>query len=84
MLRHTQGKDHECDTCGKKFRKMENLNIHKKIHTQTYEGFCNSCDKGFVQISNFRIHMQKYHNTEVPLKTIWGKEKQKLRKLDSH
>ena len=50
----------ECNECGKIFRSVPSLWLHKKIHTSE-RYICEFCDKSFTQKGNRKTHIMKKH-----------------------
>lgn len=53
---------HNCEYCGKKFRYLNNLEVHKKTHTGELPYKCTVCDHACSQSSKLKRHM-KIHRT---------------------
>jgi predicted nucleic acid-binding Zn ribbon protein len=55
-------KNHECDKCGKKFRKVEELMQHQQIAhgSRLYE--CRECGMGFEGMEQMRDHAKRNHS----------------------
>jgi hypothetical protein len=52
-----------CETCGKKFRKIEELMQHKQvIHGKDLLYYCKKCNMGFVGMEQMRDHSKKFHS----------------------
>ncbi|XP_044001934.1 zinc finger protein 236-like isoform X2 [Aphidius gifuensis] len=58
---------HECDYCGKTFKKPYLLQRHRRIHTNEKPFKCELCDKSFSQKSTLKIH-GKHHTNDRPFK----------------
>ncbi|XP_030608831.1 uncharacterized protein LOC115796605 [Archocentrus centrarchus] len=86
---HAGGKPHNCNVCGKRFRRLETLSqhvalhsgstaaadgkIHMKNHSRERLFSCDKCNKKFFHKSNVAIHM-RVHTGEKPYKcTLCGK-----------
>ena len=55
---------HECNDCGKTFKSLPSLWLHKKIHSD--ERFiCEFCNKAFTQKGNRKTHMMKKHVSKI-------------------
>ncbi|CAG2114101.1 unnamed protein product [Medioppia subpectinata] len=50
-----------CETCGKTFRQIAQLNQHRIVHTELRPFSCNLCDRTFRCRSNLRLHLD-HHN----------------------
>jgi len=53
-------KKYECLACGKGFRGLASLQLHRAIHEEK-KFTCNFCYKRFTQKGNMRTHIQKKH-----------------------
>ncbi|XP_026005042.1 zinc finger protein 260-like [Astatotilapia calliptera] len=75
---------HLCGTCGKIFKRMENLNRHVKIHTGEKPHCCSTCGKRFTLKAYLTEHM-KIHTGEKPhCCTTCGKSFSQKGQLNSH
>jgi uncharacterized C2H2 Zn-finger protein len=55
-------KKHECETCGSKFRKVEELMQHQQVaHGQKFY-MCRECNTGFEGMEQVRDHAKKFHS----------------------
>ena len=52
---------HECDQCGKKFKRKHNLKNHSVVHTGLKKFKCLQCDKSFKQIGHLKAHSEEVH-----------------------
>ncbi|GFS20461.1 zinc finger protein 26 [Elysia marginata] len=77
---------HECDVCGKKFRFVNSLAYHKKIHTQVEKPYrCESCGKLFKFEHRLRAHERRHLGEEqVHMCEICGKGFPRYVQLQSH
>ncbi len=52
-----------CETCGKKFRKIEELMQHKQvIHGKDLLYYCKKCNMSFEGMEQMRDHTKKFHS----------------------
>ena len=52
-----------CETCAKKFRKIEELMQHKQvIHGKDLLYYCKKCDMSFEGMEQMRDHTKKFHS----------------------
>ena len=51
-----------CDKCGRKFRKVEELMMHKQIAHENKLYMCNECNMGFEGMEQMRDHAKKFHS----------------------
>ena len=56
---HTGVKDHKCDSCGKKFSQVGNLNVRMNA---VHNGQCDSCKKAFSRVGHLKKHINTVHN----------------------
>nr|XP_005572766.1 PREDICTED: zinc finger protein 891 isoform X1 [Macaca fascicularis] len=61
---HTE-KKHECNQCGKAFKRISNLALHKKSHMGEKQYECKECGKVFNDSSTLRRHIRT-HTGEKP------------------
>ena len=52
---------HECDQCGKKFKRKHHLKNHSVVHTGLKKFKCLQCDKSFKQIGHLKAHSEEVH-----------------------
>uniref|UniRef100_A0A0D9S5S9 Zinc finger protein 891 n=1 Tax=Chlorocebus sabaeus TaxID=60711 RepID=A0A0D9S5S9_CHLSB len=63
---HTE-KKHECNQCGKAFKSISNLTLHKKSHMGEKQYECKECGKVFNDSSTLRRHAHmRTHTGEKP------------------
>jgi predicted nucleic acid-binding Zn ribbon protein len=55
-------KKHECDKCGKKFHKVEELMHHQLIAHENRLYVCEKCGMGFEGMEQMRDHAKKFHS----------------------
>ncbi|HJS68817.1 MAG TPA: C2H2-type zinc finger protein [Nitrososphaera sp.] len=55
-------KKHECETCGRKFRKVEELMQHQQVAHEPRLYMCNECNMGFEGMEQMRDHAKKFHS----------------------
>ncbi|CAH1124184.1 unnamed protein product [Ceutorhynchus assimilis] len=53
---------HACEYCGKKFRFLNNLEVHRRSHTGELPYKCTVCDQSYAGSSKLKRHM-KVHRT---------------------
>lgn len=83
MLIHTGENRHECSTCGKRFRKRGDLNVHLTIHTGEKPFFRKDC-KAFSQRWN-RIKHGLVHSGDKPyVRMMRGKGYSTSNSLKAH
>ena len=52
-----------CETCGKNFRKIEELMQHKQvIHGNDLLYYCKKCNMSFEGMEQMRDHTKKFHS----------------------
>jgi len=53
----------KCDSCDKKFSKVEELMNHKQIiHGKDLQYDCKECNKYFSNMEDMRTHLQREHS----------------------
>lgn len=55
-------KSHECDKCGKKYRKVEELMQHQQVAHESKLYECEKCGLGFEGMEQMRDHAKKFHS----------------------
>jgi predicted nucleic acid-binding Zn ribbon protein len=55
-------KKYECETCGSKFRKVEELMQHQQIAHERRLYTCNECNMNFEGMEQMRDHAKKFHS----------------------
>lgn len=55
-------KKHECKTCGRRFRKIEELMQHQQIAHEDRLYRCNECNAAFGGMEQMRDHAKKFHS----------------------
>ncbi|HXV45469.1 MAG TPA: C2H2-type zinc finger protein [Nitrososphaera sp.] len=55
-------KKHECETCGIKFRKVEELMQHQQVAHERRLYMCSECNIGFEGMEQMRDHAKKFHS----------------------
>lgn len=58
---HTDERPYHCDQCDKKFRHLQDFNIHKRLHTGERPYTCTICDEKFIASSNLTKHLKSRH-----------------------
>jgi hypothetical protein len=53
---------HECKTCRRKFRKVEELMQHEQVAHEQKLYMCNECGVGFEGMEQMRDHAKKFHS----------------------
>ena len=57
-----KGNLNKCESCGNKFRKKGNLNVHiKTVHENVKKHKCGSCDKSFGHKETLKNHVNIIH-----------------------
>ncbi|KAG5884879.1 hypothetical protein JTB14_025043 [Gonioctena quinquepunctata] len=59
---HRHDNEFPCDKCGRTFRKINYLNIHRISHMKEYPFRCEECNKGFVLKKNYNYHVLMHKN----------------------
>jgi predicted nucleic acid-binding Zn ribbon protein len=55
-------KNHECDRCGKKYRKVEELMQHQQLAHESRLYECRECGMGFEGMEQMRDHARRSHS----------------------
>lgn len=55
-------KKHECEVCGSKFRKVEELMQHQQVTHGEKLYTCRECSMGFEGMEQMRDHAKKFHS----------------------
>ncbi len=55
-------KKHQCEKCGIKFGKIEELMHHQQIAHEQRLYMCNECNMGFEGMEQMRDHARKFHS----------------------
>ena len=63
MLSKNEERKFACETCGQLFTKLQNLQLHEKIHLSKNPFNCKYCDKTFNQSQNLEKH-EKIHKSK--------------------
>ncbi|AIF84903.1 hypothetical protein NTE_02865 [Candidatus Nitrososphaera evergladensis SR1] len=53
---------HECEKCGKKFRKVEEFMQHQQVAHENKQYVCEKCGMGFDGMEQMRDHAKKFHS----------------------
>lgn len=59
-----QNSNHFCENCGKKFKSLSNLVVHKRIHTGDSILKCPSCNFSCIEPIRFKTHLKAHGNDE--------------------
>ncbi|XP_036072527.1 zinc finger protein ZFMSA12A-like isoform X2 [Oryzias melastigma] len=66
LMSHSEKRHFACEVCGKRFKILHTLNIHKKVHMNRERSFlCHICCKTFYCNGSLKTHM-KTHSSERP------------------
>lgn len=56
-------KRHQCKTCNRKFRKIENLMHHQMLyHSDNSKYECSNCKQVFTDMDKLKDHIRKFHS----------------------
>ena len=55
-------KKHQCEKCGKKFRRVEEFMKHQQVAHEQALYFCRDCDRGFEGMEQMLDHAKKFHS----------------------
>ncbi len=55
-------KKHKCETCGRKFRKIEEFMQHQQVAHEQRLYICRECNIGFEGMEQMRDHAKKFHS----------------------
>ena len=55
-------KSHECEKCGRRFRKVEDLMQHQQIAHESRLYECRECGMGFEGMEQMRDHAKRNHS----------------------
>lgn len=58
-------RNHECDTCGKSFKKSGHLKVHTRLHTAVKPFKCDVCLQAFTSKCDLTRHI-RIHTGETP------------------
>ncbi|KAG5669532.1 hypothetical protein PVAND_017419 [Polypedilum vanderplanki] len=61
----THNKQHQCQTCGRKFSLIGQLKIHVEIHKNLFAYRCEKCQKNFNSPSNLRAHTEIHDKNRI-------------------
>ncbi|XP_078076530.1 uncharacterized protein LOC144498765 [Mustelus asterias] len=62
---YTSVRPFNCDSCGKAFKRLQHLKLHKDYHQNERPHKCEECGKAFVQSGDLRNHV-RIHSGEKP------------------
>lgn len=88
LLLHSPLKPYGCEECGKSYRLISLLNLHKKRHTGEAKYRCDDCGKLFTTSGNLKRH-QLVHSGEKPYQCDYcgrsfSDPTSKMRHLETH
>ena len=55
-------KKHQCEACGRKFRKIEQLMQHQQVAHEERLYLCKDCNMSFEGMEQMRDHAKKFHS----------------------
>ncbi|EPX72710.1 zf-C2H2 type zinc finger protein [Schizosaccharomyces octosporus yFS286] len=58
-----------CETCGKRFTRLENLTRHKLSHDDTKNIYCKYCHQACKRTDLLKRHIQRHHSDVLPKPT---------------
>ena len=56
---------HQCESCKKRFRQLEELEAHRVVHANKRVSQCDKCGKCFIQVGGLGRHKKRVHEKEV-------------------
>ena len=59
---HDMFEKYECNKCGSKFRKVEELMQHQQVAHEERLYLCSECKMGFEGMEQMRDHAKKFHS----------------------
>lgn len=64
-LKRRKTKQHQCNECGKVYKHLGTLSVHKKMHLGEFNYKCEYCDKVFYLAEYYNRHL-RVHTKEKP------------------
>jgi DNA-directed RNA polymerase subunit RPC12/RpoP len=55
-------KNHSCEICSRRFRKIEELMQHQQVAHEQRLYVCSKCKAGFEGMEQMRDHVKKFHS----------------------